>query len=276
VTRIPISNRPVDGVDVRIATSDEGREETLILTCPWPESLYAFESTWSVLSTQANLVAIDLPGFGGSVRRDELLTPQTMGEFLVRLADQWEIESPHLFAPDVGTGAALFAAGRNPGRFRSLIVGSGAASFPLQISGALKDLVEAPDLTPLAALDPRDIVAGSLALIETYELSPEAREDYLSSYIGDRFAESARYVRSYGTDLPILADLLPEIQTPVLVLQGDHDPYVPPVNAEYLHERLPNSRLHEFNAGHFFWEDRNDEFSALVSDWVGGQHRDVG
>jgi pimeloyl-ACP methyl ester carboxylesterase len=92
----------------------------------------------------ANLVAIDLLGMGASTRRDELLTPQTMGAFLVRLMDQWEIESPHLFGPDVGTPAALFASGRNPRRVRSLIVGSGAAAVPLQIAGALKDLVEAP------------------------------------------------------------------------------------------------------------------------------------
>lgn len=273
---IAISYQPVDGVDVRVAKSDGDRDETLILTCPWPESLYAFESTWSVLSEQANLVAIDLPGFGGSERRDELLTPQTMGAFLVRLMDQWEIESPHLFGPDVGTSAALFAAAQNPGRVRSAIVGSGAASFPLEISGALKDLVEAPDLAQIAALDPRDVVAGSLDLLEKYELSPEAREDYLSSYLGDRFAESCRYVRSYDTELPVLGGLLPEIQTPVLVLQGDHDPYVPPVNGEYLHERLPNSKLQEFDAGHYFWEDTGDEFAALASAWVGGQYRDVG
>jgi pimeloyl-ACP methyl ester carboxylesterase len=275
VNSIAISHQPVDGVDVRVAKSDGDRDETLILTCPWPESLYAFESTWSVLSEQANLVAIDLPGFGGSERRDELLTPRTMGAFLVRLMDQWEIGSPHLFAPDVGTSAALFVAGQNPGRVRSVIVGSGAVAVPLEIGGALKDLVEAPDLAPIAALDPRDIVAGSLDLLERYELSPEAREDYLSSYLGDRFAESCRYVRSFGTELPILRDLLPEIQTPVLVLQGDHDPYVPPVNAEYLHERLPHSTLHEFDAGHYFWEDAGAEFAALASAWVGGRYRDV-
>jgi pimeloyl-ACP methyl ester carboxylesterase len=197
VNTIAISYQPVDRVDVRVAKSDGDRDETLILTSPWPESLYAFESTWSVLSKEANLLAIDLPGFGGSQRRDELLTPRMMGAFLVRLMDQWEIESPHLFGPDVGTSAALFAAGQSPGGVRSVIVGSGAVSFPLQIGGALKDLVAAPDLAPIAALDPRDVVAGSLELLENYELSPEAREDYLSSYMGDRFVESCRSASSW-------------------------------------------------------------------------------
>jgi pimeloyl-ACP methyl ester carboxylesterase len=48
-----------------------------------------------------------------------------------------------------------------------------------------------------------------------------------------------------------------------------------PVNAEYLHQRLPNIELHVFDAGHYFWEDTGDEFAALASAWVGGQYRDV-
>jgi pimeloyl-ACP methyl ester carboxylesterase len=274
VSTIALEHQPVDGVAVRCAKSTSDRDETLILTSPWPESVYAFESTWSVLSEHADLVAIDLPGFGGSKRRNELLTPRTMGAFLIRLIDQWEIESPHIFAPDVGTSAALFGAAQEPGRLRSVIVGSGAASFPLQITAALKDLVEAPDLTAFAALDPRDIVGSSLELIEKYELSPEAREDYLTSYEGDRFVESSRYVRSYGTELPILGELLGQIKTPVLVLQGHHDPYVPAANGRYLDERLPNSSYYEFDSGHFFWEDANQEFAALTSGWVDGQYRD--
>jgi pimeloyl-ACP methyl ester carboxylesterase len=274
MSTIALEHQPVDGVAVRCAKSTSDRDETLILTSPWPESVYAFESTWSVLSEHADLVAIDLPGFGGSKRRNELLTPRTMGAFLIRLIDQWEIESPHIFAPDVGTSAALFGAAQEPGRLRSVIVGSGAASFPLQITAALKDLVEAPDLTAFAALDPRDIVGSSLELIEKYELSPEAREDYLTSYEGDRFVESSRYVRSYGTELPILGELLGQIKTPVLVLQGHHDPYVPAANGRYLDERLPNSSYYEFDSGHFFWEDANQEFAALTSGWVDGQYRD--
>jgi hypothetical protein len=50
--------------------------------------------------------------------------------------------------------------------------------------------------------------------------SDAAREDYLSSYEGNRFAESMRYVRAYPTALPVLRDLLPEIQTPIQLIAG--------------------------------------------------------
>jgi pimeloyl-ACP methyl ester carboxylesterase len=275
MSTLPISHQPVDGIDVRVAKSDGDHEETMILTCPWPESLYAFQSSWPALSENASLVAVDLPGFGGSKRRDELLTPQAMGEFLLRLIDQWEIESPHIFGPDIGTAAALFAAGKGGEKVRSVIVGSGASAYPIQIAGGLKDIVEAPDLSPFEALDPHDAVAGSMELLERFQPSAEALADYMKSYEGDRFTESCRYVRSYDAELPVLGELLGQIATPALVLQGDHDPYVPPANGEYLDARLPNSRLHQFKAGHFFWEDAGEEFAALASAWIGGGYKDM-
>jgi pimeloyl-ACP methyl ester carboxylesterase len=76
-----------------------------------------------------------------------------------------------------------------------------------------------------------------------------------------------RYVRTYPTELPILRDLLPQIETPVQIIAGARDPAVPPVNAEFLHERLTNSKLDLIDAGHFTWEDCADEYAALVTSW---------
>jgi pimeloyl-ACP methyl ester carboxylesterase len=198
-----------------------------------------------------------------------------MGEFVIRVADTFGLENPHVVGPDIGTGASLFAAALYPGRLRSLVVGSGGVAFPLQLDGVLKDWVEAPDLEGYRSADPRQIVAGALTDIERYELPQFVREDYLSSYDGDRFVESMRYVRTYPTDLPDLADLLPEIQTPVQIIAGRRDPVVPPVNAEFLHERLPNSKLDVVDSGHFTWEDGADEYAALVRSWWGGGYADV-
>ena len=71
------------------------------------------------------------------------------------------------------------------------------------------------------------VVAGALSGIERYALPDAVREDYLRSYEGDRMAESMRYVRAYPAELPILRDLLPQIQTPVQIIAGRRDPAVP-------------------------------------------------
>jgi pimeloyl-ACP methyl ester carboxylesterase len=92
-------------------------------------------------------------------------------------------------------------------------------------------------------------------------------------YEGDRFAESIRYVQSYPTELEMLRDALPHIQTPAQIIAGRRDRVVPPVNAEYLHERLLHSELHLIDSGHFVWEDAADEYAALVKAWWGGRFK---
>ena len=266
---IQMQFRVIDGLSVRFAESGD-RDDHALLLSPWPESLLAFEPMWSQLAKDMHLVAIDLPGFGHSQRRDALLSPQAMGEFIIRVADAFGLENPHVVGPDIGTAASLFAAARHPGRLRSLVVGSGGTAVPLQLGSPLNDWIEAPDLARFRAADPRQIVAGALSGIERYALPDPVREDYLSSYDGDRFVESMRYARTYPAELPALRDLLPQVQTPVQIIAGGRDRAVPPVNAEFLHERLPASKLDIIDAGHFTWEDGADQYAALVTTWWNG------
>jgi pimeloyl-ACP methyl ester carboxylesterase len=80
-----------------------------------------------------------------------------------------------------------------------------------------------------------------------------------------------RYVRRYPEELPELAELLPQIATPVTLINGRHDRVVPPANVEFLHERLPNSRLVIVDAGHFVWEEAPAEYAAIILDAITGK-----
>ena len=261
--------RFIGALTVRFAASEDHGDHALLLS-PWPESLLAFEPVWWRLAQRTHLVAVDLPGFGHSQRSDSLLSPRAMGEFIIAAADAFGLKYPHVVAPGTGTAAALFAAARYPGRLRSLVVGSGAAAVPLQLGGMVKDIIEAPDLDGFRRADPRQLVNAALSGISRYTLPEAVRDDYLASYQGNRFAESARYLRSYPAELPVLAGLLPQIDTPVQIIAGAGDTAVPPVNATFLHERLPHSKLDVLDAGHFTWEDTAAEYAALVTSWWRG------
>jgi pimeloyl-ACP methyl ester carboxylesterase len=113
----------------------------------------------------------------------------------------------------------------------------------------------------------RAIVERTLGTLERYRVTDAAREDYIASFEGDRFAESMRYVQSYPTELEALRDVLPHIQTPVQIISGRRDAVVPLVNAEYLHDRSPCSELRVIDAGPFVWEDAADDYAALVNQW---------
>jgi pimeloyl-ACP methyl ester carboxylesterase len=162
----------------------------------------------------------------------------------------------------------LFAASEDVDLFPSAVVGSGGASVPLEVTGTLKEIIEAPDLSGLRAADGRDIVAGALGGIEHHTLPEAVREDYLASYAGDRFVESTAYVRSYPADLPVLAERLGDIRTPVQIIAGRHDPLVPPSNAEFLHARLAHSKLDILDTGHYTWEDGADDYLELTRSWI--------
>ena len=57
---------------------------------------------------------------------------------------------------------------------------------------------------------------------------------------------------------------------PVQIVAGRRDPVVPPGNAEYLLDCLPDSEQHLVDATHFIWEDAAEEYTTLVSAWWAG------
>ena len=263
----------VDGVRIRFAESDGPSERTILLTSPWPESLYAFAPIWATLAEHARLFATDLPGFGASEARDDLFSPRAMGEFLAKVIAEAGLDTPHIVGPDVGTAAALFAAAAHPERIASVIVGTGGAAVPLQLGEPLASWVLDPDFDKYRRMEARAIVG---AAIDTNAggVPDDIRADYLDSYDGERFAESMRYVRRYPEELPELAELLPGIALPVTIIAGRGDSVVPLANAEFLDARLPNSRLVIIDTGHFVWEEAPAEYASAILDSITVQTHD--
>jgi pimeloyl-ACP methyl ester carboxylesterase len=265
--------RVCDGVRVRYADTKTDSATTLLLLAPWPESLWAFRRIWSRISEVGRIVAIDLPGFGHSDGRPELIAPDASGAFLARLIDEWGLGAPHVVGPDVGTASALFLAANDPERVTSLSIGGGAVRFPLESGGALKAVIEAPSLEDVRALDARTNISQAVEAGAGADSEPEVHEDYVSAYDLGRFAESARFVRHYPELNPVLGELLPTITTSTQILAGKNDDLVPWSNNQYLADLLPNSEIHSLDAGHFAWEQAAEEYGRLVADWVSGGYQ---
>ena len=88
---------------------------------------------------RTNMVAIDLPGFGRSERKDAWMSPRATGNFIVHVADTFGLDHSRVVGPDVGTSASLFAAAVQPGRFRSLVAGTGGTAGPIQLGEPLRE-----------------------------------------------------------------------------------------------------------------------------------------
>ena len=258
----------VDELQIRYADSGTTDAPVILCTSPWPESLFAFRRVWPALARTGRLVAVDLPGFGHSQGRAEVLTPSTMGDFLGHFITELGLDRPHLVAPDVGAGAALFLAARHPDAIRSLVVGGGGAAWPLDVTGTLADIIAAPGIEVFEDQHIRATIGAAVEPAAPRGQEPDVWEDYVSSYENGRFAQSTRYVRSYPEQLPVLRDLLPAIRVPVHVFAAANDPLVPVSNGEYLADRIPASKLTILPASHFAWEEVPGQFAAIVADWV--------
>jgi pimeloyl-ACP methyl ester carboxylesterase len=49
-----------------------------------------------------------------------------------------------------------------------------------------------------------------------------------------------------------------------------------PIQMQFLHARLPHSKLDILDAGHFTWEDAADAYAALVTSWWAGGYATTG
>ena len=139
----------------------------------------------------------------------------------------------------------------------------------------VKDIIEAPSHDAVQQLDARTNIGAAVEPVAGAESEPDVHEDYVSAYDLGRFAESARFVRHYPEQNPVLRGLLPSITTPAQIVAGRDDDLVPWSNNQYLAELLPNSEIHPLDAGHFAWEQAAAEYGQLVVDWVSGGYRSV-
>ena len=257
----------IEGLRIRyVRSTSDGEKTPVLLVSPFPESLYAYDDIWTDLSQAAPLVALDLPGFGQSEGRPELMTSQAMGTFVTKVLAALGLRRVHAIGPDVGTSALLFAASQRPEMFESLVVGSGGTDVAR--TGSLKDIIFAASTDDFAAVDGGDYAVTVLAKRARNKPAPFVLEDYRASYAGRRAVEAMAYIRAYATYLPLLQAALPGIRTPVLGIWGAQDPIVLPESAEVLDQALPHTRSVVLDSGHFVWHGRPEEYAEIVLDWI--------
>src|ERR1700678_2486890 len=198
----------IDGLRIRFATNDKKSGDPILLLSPLPESILAFLPTWEIFSALGPVIAVDLPAFGLSESRTDVRAPEALGEFVVRILEDFGLKQPHVVAPDGGTPACLFASANHPGIFRSMVIGSGATDHT-DIGGILDEIVNAPSFEPFKNMTGEEFVRGAVATMKKYKLPDWVLEDYIASYSGSRFMEAMSFVRDYPKSLPRLARRLP-------------------------------------------------------------------
>ncbi len=261
----------IDGLKIRYVRAGRQDGIPVLLTTPWPESLLAFHALWPALTEAAPVIAVDLPGFGRSEGRSDVMSPKGMGQFIAQFIEKLNIGPVHGVGPDVGTSALLFAAAAFPQLFESLVLGSAAVALEYA-GGPVLDIIGAPR-DAFDGLEGSDAAFGALSQFMRTPVRAEAVEDYRLSSAGGRWAAAAQYIKSYAKELPNLALAIEKVNVPTLVISGRDDPIAPPANAAFLGRNLARCRVEIIDSGHFVWQDAPEKYTDLLVEWVGGTYR---
>jgi pimeloyl-ACP methyl ester carboxylesterase len=267
-----VTTTEIEDLKIRSARGGAENGTPVLLTAPWPESFYSFHRLLPRLGQEHPYVAVDLPGYGLSDSRADVMRPEAMGDFVIALIKHFGVTRVHVVAPDVGTLAVLFAALKRPDLFESLIIGGGAMRANMA-AGPLRDLINSPGGS-FGQIN--GAVAVKDYLDHASQLTPQPIiEDFRSASSGRRFEDAVQYVRAYQTDLPRLEPRLASIKTPTLVIAGKNDPIVPAANGEFLADRLPHNRYVPLDAGHRAWEEAADAYNKEILVWLAGAYHSV-
>ncbi len=229
----------VQGRRLRVARLGEG--PPLLLLHGYPDNLQIFSALAPLLAPRFKVVAFDWPGMGESETWPGGATPQAMADRLAALCDHWKLERAHLAGTDMGGQPALVFAARH---------GSRCASVAVMNSLVVADAETSWEIALLRRFGANRLLLRHLpALVfrraeRTFgaPLSEDLREDLWRSF---RRLEVRDYIVRMCAGFQGTLPSLPyaEIARPVLILWGALDKHFPPVQAERLHELLPDSLL---------------------------------
>ena len=245
---------------------------------PGASAMSNFGRTIPELAPRFDVIAVDQPGYGGSV--DEHVTGQyftVAARCVVDLLDKLDIERVDLVGNSLGGGTAVRMALDFPDRVRRLLL-MGPGGLSLNVFAA--DPTEGVKRIGAFARDPSRERIG--AFLRTLVFDPSL---ITSDLIDERFAQAStpaalRAMGEMGASFAahpeegLLWRDAHRIRHETLLVWGREDRVNPLDGALVALKLLRNARLHVFGGcGHWAHLEKFDEFNRLAIDFLtGGRH----
>ena len=263
----------VSGLRVRYVR--KGRGPVLILLHGLGSSIYTWADVIPALARDHDVVAADLPGFGGSDIPDELAS-SVLPTTVLGLMDRLGISRATLAGNSLGGAVAVVLAARHPERVRRLVL-IDSAGYNLELSKRpmiLRLVGLAPVAAALDALPMRRwLVARALHQVfyDPARVTPEKVEEYLAPLARPGAREAVRSLLNdrSGFGLPALVS---EVRVPTLVVWGRNDRWVPVSDADRFAAAIPGARKVVLeDCGHIPQEERPAEIVHLLEEFDPGR-----
>jgi pimeloyl-[acyl-carrier protein] methyl ester esterase len=252
--------------------SGRGRRD-LVLLHGWGMNLRVWDELAEALARRFRVIAIDLPGHGGSDWDGAAHTPAAQAwrvhETLAPLTNRY-----HLLGWSLGGQFALDLAAAMPAGIERMVL---IATTPRFLAGpGWRFGLKAASLERLAAelrADPQEAVSGFLKL-QVRGLAPRTGARALGRLRAAlaRGGAAQREALAWGLERLRQGDLrvqLAQVRAPALVLAGQDDRITPPGASRALAAALPKGRFRQLRgAGHVPFLSHRDQFLAALEGFL--------
>jgi 3-oxoadipate enol-lactonase len=188
---------------------------------------------------------------------------------LKTVLDALKIRKAHVGGLSLGAGIATRFALRFPARVRSLVVtnSSSAAGLPLSVENLVMR-ARSIEITLTKGMDAMAefAMAANPNLSERLAIEPAAKEEFYAEY---RRLSPVGYANSLRALLAMdhITDQLPRLRVPVLLIGGDRDPSLAPM--QVMHRKVRGSKLVVLSpASHFGNRDQPEVWNRTVLEFL--------
>jgi len=188
---------------------------------------------------------------------------------LKAVLDHLKIRKAHVGGLSLGAGIATRFALRFPARVSSLVItnSSSAAGLPLSVENLLMR-ARSIEITLTKGMDAMAeyAMAANPNLSERLAIDPSAREEFYAEY---RALSPIGYANSLRALLAMdhITDQLRHLRMPVLLIGGDRDPSLAPM--QVMHRKVRGSKLVVLSpASHFGNRDQPEAWNRTVLDFL--------
>jgi len=267
----------VNGINVHYKMYGAG-QPTFILLHGFGANLFAWREVVEPLAELGTVIAYDRPAFGLTERPLEWegenpYSQNSQAELVIGLMDALNVERAILVGNSAGGTISLLTALKYPQRIQSLILvdpavyaGGGAPAF-------IRPLFGTPQMKHLGQLIARQLQAQvpgivRLAYHDPSKVTPEIMAGYMNPLNVENW-DKALWELTAASSESGLAQRLPELNLPTLVITGDDDRIVPTEQSVQLAGEIANAALVVIpQCGHFPQEERPAEFMQAVIDFL--------
>ena len=255
----------VDSQPLRIAIrSGDGTHTPLLMMNGIGINLEVLQHFIDALDPSIEVMRFDVPGTGGSPAPTIPYRFSALARLVAHMLNQLGYQQVDVLGVSWGGGLAQQFAYHYPERCRRLILvstGTGALMVPGKPSALAKIA------TPRRYKDPARMaqIAGEIYGGKVRKQPELARTFAETAHAGSRLGYLYQLLGPAGwTSVPWLH----RIRQPTLILHGDEDPLVPPVNAKIMHRLIPHSKLYIFHDGHLGLGTSAQELAQVIDQFL--------